>query len=46
MQVDGYAEVLDLPDAVEPLVEHFRAIAGEHPDWHEYRQAMIDQRSA
>ena len=33
----------DLPDAVEDLVEYFRCISGEHPDWDEYRQAMIDQ---
>lgn len=43
VQVDGHAEVLDLPAAVEPLVEYFRVVAGEHPDWHEYRQAMHDQ---
>ena len=43
MQVDGTAEVLDLPDAVEPLVEYFRCIAGEHPDWDEYRAAMVEQ---
>ncbi len=43
VQVYGTAEVLDLPEAVEPLVEYFRVIAGEHPDWDEYRQAMRDQ---
>ena len=43
VQVDGEAEVLDLPDALEPLVDYFRVISGEHPDWDEYRQAMIDQ---
>jgi PPOX class probable F420-dependent enzyme len=43
VQVDGTAEVLDLPDALEPLVEYFRSISGEHPDWEEYRQAMRDQ---
>lgn len=42
-QVDGTAEVLDLPDALEPLVEYYRCIAGEHPDWEEYRQAMRRQ---
>jgi PPOX class probable F420-dependent enzyme len=40
VQVDGVAEVLDLPEALEPLVEYFRCISGEHPDWAEYRQAM------
>jgi PPOX class probable F420-dependent enzyme len=43
VQVDGDAEVIDLPDAVEPLVDYFRAVAGEHSDWDEYRQAMTDQ---
>lgn len=33
VQVDGDAEVLDLPDSVEPLVEYHRDISGEHPDW-------------
>ena len=43
VQVDGTAEVLDLPDALEPLVEYFRVISGEHPDWDEYREAMRSQ---
>jgi len=43
VQVDGTAEVIDLPEAVEPLVDYFRSISGEHPDWDEYREAMRDQ---
>ncbi|MGW7564657.1 PPOX class F420-dependent oxidoreductase [Streptomyces tendae] len=43
VQIDGTAEVLDAPDSVEPLVEYFRNISGEHPDWDEYRQAMVKQ---
>jgi PPOX class probable F420-dependent enzyme len=43
VQVDGVAEVLDLPEALEPLVEYYRCIAGEHPDWDEYRAAMREQ---
>jgi PPOX class probable F420-dependent enzyme len=43
VQVDGTAEVIDPPDSVEPLVDYFRCISGEHPDWDEYRQAMRDQ---
>jgi PPOX class probable F420-dependent enzyme len=43
VQVDGIAEVIDLPDSVEPLVDYFRSISGEHPDWDEYREAMVDQ---
>lgn len=46
VQVDGDAELIILPDAVEPLVDYFRAISGEHPDWAEYRQAMVDQGKA
>ncbi|WP_203655636.1 PPOX class F420-dependent oxidoreductase [Actinocatenispora rupis] len=44
IQVSGTAEVVSLPDAMEPLVEYYRGISGEHPDWDEYRQAMRDQR--
>jgi PPOX class probable F420-dependent enzyme len=43
VQVDGRAEVLDVPEAIEPLVDYFRSISGEHPDWDEYRQAMMQQ---
>ena len=43
VQVDGDCEVIDPPESVEPLVEYFRCISGEHPDWDEYRQAMRDQ---
>jgi PPOX class probable F420-dependent enzyme len=43
VQVDGTAEVIDLPEAVEPLVDYYRAISGEHPDWDEYRAAMVAQ---
>ena len=46
VQVDGDAELITLPDAVEPLVDYFRAISGEHSDWTEYRQAMVDQGKA
>ena len=43
VQVDGDAEVLDLPEALEPLVEYFRSVAGEHSDWADYRRAMVEQ---
>ena len=43
VQVDGTAEVIDLPEAVEPLVDYFRSISGEHSDWDEYREAMRTQ---
>ena len=44
IQVDGDAEVIDMPDAADTLVEYYRCISGEHPDWDEYRQAMVDDR--
>jgi PPOX class probable F420-dependent enzyme len=46
VQVDGTAEVFDMPEAVEPLVEYFRCISGEHPDWDEYRDAMRKQNKS
>lgn len=45
VQADGTAEVLDMPsaEAEDALVEYYRCIAGEHPDWEEYRAAMRRQ---
>lgn len=43
VQVDGTCEVLDVPEALDGFVEYFRNISGEHSDWDEYRQAMVDQ---
>ena len=43
VQVEGTFEVLDMPEALEPLVEYFRVISGEHSDWDDYRAAMVRQ---
>jgi PPOX class probable F420-dependent enzyme len=44
VQVDGSAEVVSLPDAMEGLIEYYRDISGEHPSWDEYRAAMERER--
>jgi PPOX class probable F420-dependent enzyme len=44
VQVDGVAEVISLPDAMEPLVEYYRSIQGEHDDWDDYRRAMTEEQ--
>ncbi|HZG94487.1 MAG TPA: PPOX class F420-dependent oxidoreductase [Mycobacteriales bacterium] len=38
--VDGRADVVTLPEAMEPLIDYYRRISGEHPDWADYRAAM------
>jgi len=43
-QVEGPAEVVSLPDAMEGLVEYYRSVSGEHPNWDEYRNAMERDR--
>ncbi len=43
VQVDGSATVVDLPEAMDGLVDYFRSISGEHSDWDEYRAAMERQ---
>jgi PPOX class probable F420-dependent enzyme len=43
VQVDGTADIVSLPDAMELLVDYYRRAAGEHPDWDEYRRAMVDE---
>jgi PPOX class probable F420-dependent enzyme len=40
VQVEGSAELLTLPEAMEPLIDYYRRISGEHPDWAQYRAAM------
>jgi PPOX class probable F420-dependent enzyme len=44
VQLDGTADILSLPDALEPLVAYYRRLRGEHPDWDEYRAAMLNDR--
>ena len=44
VQVDGHAEIVSLPDALDPLVDYYRLLAGEHPDWDDYRAAMVRDR--
>jgi PPOX class probable F420-dependent enzyme len=44
VQVEGPVEVLSLPEAMEPLVAYYRDISGEHPDWDDYRAAMVRDR--
>jgi PPOX class probable F420-dependent enzyme len=44
LQVEGRAEVVPLPEAMDGLVDYYRRISGEHPDWDDYRRAMRRQR--
>jgi len=44
LQAEGTAEIIRLPEAMEMLVDYYRRIAGEHPDWDDYRQAMRRDR--
>lgn len=45
VQVEGPVEIVALPEAMEMLVQYYRDISGEHPDWDDYRAAMErDQR--
>jgi PPOX class probable F420-dependent enzyme len=44
IQINGTAQILSLPEAMEPLVDFYRRVKGEHSDWSEYRQTMERQR--
>ena len=44
IQVEGSVEVLSLPEAMEPLVDYYRAVAGEHDEWDDYRAAMVAEQ--
>ena len=44
VQLNCRATIESLPDAMDTLVEYYRTLRGEHPDWDEYRQAMLDDK--
>lgn len=44
VQLNCRAEVISLPEAMETLVAHYRTLSGEHPDWDDYRRAMVNDR--
>jgi PPOX class probable F420-dependent enzyme len=44
IQIVGRAEIVSLPEAMEPLVDYYRRAGGEHPDWDDYRAAMQKQQ--
>ncbi len=44
VQIEGPAEIVSLPEALELLVDYYRTVAGEHPDWDDYRAAMVREQ--
>jgi PPOX class probable F420-dependent enzyme len=45
VQVQGDVTIVELPEAMDGLIDYYRSISGEHPDWDDYRAAMVrDQR--
>jgi PPOX class probable F420-dependent enzyme len=46
VQIEGTAEVVSGSEAVEPLVDYYHRLAGEHPDWDDFRRVMLAERRA
>ena len=44
VQVEGTAEIVEQPEAIELLVDYYRRMAGEHDDWDDYRAAMVEEQ--
>jgi len=44
VQIEGAVEIVPLPTAMDGLIDYYRRISGEHPDWDDYRRAMVDQQ--
>lgn len=44
IQIEGTAEIVHLPDAMDLLVDYYRRANGEHPDWDDYRTAMEQEQ--
>jgi len=44
IQVNCRAHITSLPEAMDTLVDYYRTLSGEHPDWDDYRRAMVDDQ--
>ena len=44
VQIEGTVEIVPLPEAMEGLIDYYRRISGEHPDWDDYQRAMVNQQ--
>ena len=44
VQLQCRAEIVSLPDAMDLLVSYYRTLSGEHPDWDDYKRAMVDDQ--
>ena len=44
VQLQCQTEIVSLPDAMDLLVAYYRTLSGEHPDWDDYRRAMVDDQ--
>ncbi|MDV6014026.1 PPOX class F420-dependent oxidoreductase [Haloechinothrix sp. LS1_15] len=44
IQVEGSAEIVELPEAMDGLVDYYRKVSGEHPNWEEYRASMCAEQ--
>jgi PPOX class probable F420-dependent enzyme len=41
VQIEGEADIVEMPDAMDGLKELYRQVSGEHDDWDEFEQAMV-----
>ena len=46
IQIEDVTEIVPLPAAMEGLIDYYRRISGEHPDWDDYRRAMVEREAA
>jgi PPOX class probable F420-dependent enzyme len=44
LYIEGRAEVLSLPDAIDPLIDYYMRFPDENPDWDDYRARMERER--
>jgi PPOX class probable F420-dependent enzyme len=44
IRIEGTAQVVALPEAMAGLVDYYRGISGEHPDWDDYHRAMVQEQ--
>ena len=44
VQIHGSAEVVDLPHAMDGLIDWYKTVRGEHKNWEDYKQQVTDEK--
>ena len=44
VQIHGSAEIVDLPQAMDGLIDWYKTVRGEHKNWEDYKKQVTDEK--